>query len=120
MASRDVVATPSEPDRIGGQVPVRPALQSAVYLARVQPALLAVSAVVALGVAGCDVTEDADLERGQALFQRKSGTCHASAQAGAAAEVGPNLDASFAQARADEMDTAPSRASSSNRLRTPA
>jgi mono/diheme cytochrome c family protein len=82
---------------------VRPALSR--HLARrVRPALLAVSAVVALGVAGCDVTEDADLERGRALFQQKCSTCHALAQAGAAAEVGPNLDASFAQARADGMD----------------
>ena len=82
---------------------VRPALSR--HLARrVRPALLAVSAVVALGVAGCDVTEDADLDRGRALFQQKCSTCHALAQAGAAAEVGLNLDASFAQARADGMD----------------
>ncbi len=98
---------------------VRPAL-SRHLSRRVRPALLAVTAVVALGVAGCDVTEDADLERGRALFQQKCSTCHALAQAGAAAEVGPNLDASFAQARADGMDNDTSRASSSSRSRTPA
>ena len=60
--------------------------------------------VSGLAVAGCDTTEDADLERGRALFQTKCGTCHALAQAGTSATVGPDLDASFAQARADGMD----------------
>ncbi len=83
---------------------VRPAL-SRHLSRRVRPTLLAISAAVALGVAGCDVTEDADLERGRALFQQQCSTCHALAEAGAAAEVGPNLDASFAQARADGMDS---------------
>jgi mono/diheme cytochrome c family protein len=65
--------------------------------------------VLALGglilVAGCDVSEDADLDRGRQLFLANCGTCHTLAQAGSGAEVGPDLDASFAQARADGMDT---------------
>jgi mono/diheme cytochrome c family protein len=55
-------------------------------------------------LAGCDASEDADLDRGRALFLQKCGTCHTLAQAGSGADVGPNLDASFAQARADGMD----------------
>jgi mono/diheme cytochrome c family protein len=58
----------------------------------------------ALAVGGCDVNEDADLDRARALFQQKCGTCHPLAQAGTSANVGPDLDASFAQARADGMD----------------
>ena len=58
----------------------------------------------ALLLAGCDVSEDADVDRGRALFQQKCGTCHTLAQAGTSANVGPNLDAAFAQARLDGMD----------------
>jgi mono/diheme cytochrome c family protein len=56
-------------------------------------------------MAGCDSSEDADLDRGRALFLQKCGTCHTLAQAGSGADVGPNLDASFAKARADGMDS---------------
>jgi mono/diheme cytochrome c family protein len=56
-------------------------------------------------LAGCDASEDADLDRGRALFLQKCGTCHTLAQAGSGADVGPNLDASFAKARADGMDS---------------
>ena len=74
---------------------------------RIAPARLGIVAaalVGALAVAGCDVSEDADTERGRALFQQNCGTCHALAQAGTSAQVGPDLDAAFAQARADGMD----------------
>src|SRR5688572_3749014 len=82
----------------------RPLLRSRRRLGRVR--LGAVAGVLAAGVAmtGCDVSEDADLERGRALFQTKCGTCHALAQAGTSSTVGPDLDASFAQSRADGMD----------------
>jgi mono/diheme cytochrome c family protein len=66
--------------------------------------LLAVAAIGALAIAGCDVSEDSDLERGRALFQQKCGTCHTLAQAGTSATVGPNLDSSFTAARRDGMD----------------
>jgi len=56
-------------------------------------------------LAGCDASEDANLDRGRALFLQKCGTCHTLAQAGSGADVGPDLDASFAQARADGMDS---------------
>lgn len=77
-------------------------LRSARGRARVLGVALAGAAL--LIAPGCDVTEDSDLERGRALFQQKCGTCHALAQAGTAATLGPDLDASFAQARADGMD----------------
>jgi mono/diheme cytochrome c family protein len=56
-------------------------------------------------VAGCDVSEDADLDRGQALFTAQCGTCHTLTAAGSTANIGPNLDAAFARARADGMDS---------------
>jgi len=69
-----------------------------------RPAALAVAVAALATLAGCDASGEADLERGRALFQSKCGTCHALAQAGTSTEVGPNLDAAFAQARADGMD----------------
>jgi mono/diheme cytochrome c family protein len=54
--------------------------------------------------AGCDVSEDADTERGRSLFLQNCGTCHTLAEAGSSAQIGPDLDASFATARADGMD----------------
>ena len=39
------------------------------------------------------------------LFAQKCGTCHTLAQAGTAATIGPNLDAAFAEARANGEDS---------------
>jgi cbb3-type cytochrome c oxidase subunit III len=47
------------------------------------------------------MVEGGSLETGRQLFQENCGSCHALAAAGTSAEIGPNLDASFAQARAD-------------------
>lgn len=62
--------------------------------------MLALVALIALSVvaSGCGTT-DADPERGRALFIQKCGTCHAMAQAGTTAEVGPSMDHAFAAAR---------------------
>jgi mono/diheme cytochrome c family protein len=65
--------------------------------------LLAGMAALSL-LGGCSFTQNADKQRGRTLFIQKCGTCHALAQAGTQATVGPNLDAAFAQARADGMD----------------
>jgi mono/diheme cytochrome c family protein len=65
--------------------------------------LVAVVAAVAVGFGGCDSGDNADLDRGRSLFLTNCGTCHTLAQAGSTAQVGPNLDAAFAQARADGM-----------------
>jgi mono/diheme cytochrome c family protein len=73
--------------------------------ARRRAILLSTTILLAAGVAsGCDLQEDADLERGRQLFQTNCGTCHTLAEAGTAATVGPDLDASFAAARDTGMD----------------
>lgn len=68
--------------------------------------LLALAALFALVVAasGCGTTE-ADPQRGRELFKVKCGTCHALAQAGSTAQVGPDLDRAFAAARAVGNDS---------------
>lgn len=66
---------------------------------------LALALVGLVALAGCDASEDADLERGRALFLQDCGTCHTLAEAGSGAQVGPDLDASFAQARSAGMDS---------------
>ena len=53
---------------------------------------------------GCDLQEDADLERGEQLFTQKCGSCHALTAAGTNSEVGPDLDLAFASSRAAGMD----------------
>jgi mono/diheme cytochrome c family protein len=64
-------------------------------------ALLALAALagLALTASGCG-TSTADEQRGRVLFVQKCGVCHAMAQAGTTAQIGPNLDAAFAAARA--------------------
>ncbi|MBS1880881.1 MAG: c-type cytochrome [Actinobacteria bacterium] len=49
-------------------------------------------------ISGCGTTT-ADTARGRELFKQKCGVCHALAQAGTTAEVGPDLDDAFAAAR---------------------
>jgi mono/diheme cytochrome c family protein len=65
------------------------------------PILLA--AGTAVGFAGCGGQDDTT--RGRELFVTKCGTCHQLAEAGTSANIGPNLDAAFAQARAVGMDS---------------
>jgi mono/diheme cytochrome c family protein len=61
--------------------------------------VLAALAAVALPASGCGTTS-ADPERGRILFGQKCGVCHAMAQAGTKAQIGPDLDDAFAAARA--------------------
>lgn len=61
--------------------------------------LLAALVAIALPASGCG-TSTADVERGRTLFVQKCGTCHAMAQAGTTAQIGPDLDSAFAAARA--------------------
>jgi mono/diheme cytochrome c family protein len=65
-------------------------------------AVLMTGALAAL--TGCDLQEDADIDRGRAIFTQKCGTCHALAEAGSTVNIGPNLDDAFRQARKDGMD----------------
>jgi mono/diheme cytochrome c family protein len=65
----------------------------------------AAMAVASLGVlTGCDLQENADLERGEQLFTQKCGSCHALTGAGTNADVGPNLDLAFQASREAGMD----------------
>lgn len=66
----------------------------------IRPLLVLVAlAGVALAASGCGTTS-ADETRGRILFVEKCGTCHAMAQAGTTAQIGPNLDQAFDDARA--------------------
>lgn len=60
---------------------------------------------MAVGLAACGtggkVSSSADVQNGKTLFQQKCAGCHALAAVGSAGGIGPNLDDSFAQARAD-------------------
>jgi mono/diheme cytochrome c family protein len=62
--------------------------------------LLTLTALVAVVVvaSGCGTTT-ADTTRGRVLFEQKCGNCHALAQAGTTAQIGPDLDDAFAAAR---------------------
>ncbi len=59
--------------------------------------LVALLAAV-LVISGCGTTSP-DIARGRVLFTQKCGVCHALAQAGTTATIGPNLDDAFAAAR---------------------
>jgi mono/diheme cytochrome c family protein len=59
---------------------------------------LAALAAVVVAASGCGTTT-ADPERGRVLFVQKCGVCHAMAQAGTTATIGPDLDDAFAAAR---------------------
>ena len=56
--------------------------------------------LAACGTGGV-ATGATDQQNGKTLFQQKCAGCHALAAAGSAGGIGPNLDDSFAQARAD-------------------
>jgi cbb3-type cytochrome c oxidase subunit III len=60
---------------------------------------------LALALSACGtggkVSATVDVQNGKQLFQQKCAGCHALAAVGSAGGIGPNLDDSFAQARAD-------------------
>lgn len=65
---------------------------------------IALTGVAVLAVSGCDLQEDADLDNGRELFTTQCGTCHILAEAGTTADLGPDLDAAFADSRAHGFD----------------
>lgn len=71
---------------------------------RAAKSLLAAGALAALAVAGCDLQEGADTENGRQLFVEQCGSCHILQEAGTSGNLGPDLDAAFANARAVGMD----------------
>jgi cbb3-type cytochrome c oxidase subunit III len=60
---------------------------------------------MALALAACGtggkVSGSANAQNGKTIFQQKCAGCHALAAVGSTANIGPNLDHAFAQARAD-------------------
>jgi mono/diheme cytochrome c family protein len=68
--------------------------------------VLALLGGLVLATSGCGTTT-ADPARGRTLFVQKCGVCHAMAQAGTSAEIGPDLDGAFAAARevGEDSDT---------------
>ncbi len=71
--------------------------------------LLATAGLAMIVLAGCGTSESAPInndfqDRGRQLFNAKCGTCHKMAAAASVGEQGPDLDISFAAARAAGMD----------------
>jgi mono/diheme cytochrome c family protein len=67
-------------------------------------AALALSVIAVAALGGCGASESGNFDRGRQLFVSKCGTCHTMKQAATTGTQGPDLDAAFAQARADGMD----------------
>ncbi len=55
-------------------------------------------------LAGCGTAETGNFDRGRQIFVAKCGSCHTLAEAATTGVQGPDLDAAFAQARAQGMD----------------
>jgi len=68
-------------------------------------AALALSGITLLTTSGCGVAQHGSVDRGRQLFTSKCATCHTLKDAGSTAQIGPNLDAAFAQARAAGEDS---------------
>jgi cytochrome c2 len=68
--------------------------------------LLTFSAAIfaAVALTGCDLQENADLDNGRQQFVDNCGTCHILAEAATAGNLGPDLDAAFADARSRGFD----------------
>ena len=66
--------------------------------------MVAAMAALALGASACGTTT-ADVENGRILFIEKCGECHTMAEAGTSGTIGPNLDTSFAAARATGQES---------------
>jgi mono/diheme cytochrome c family protein len=67
-------------------------------------AALALSGAALIGLAGCGVSQTGSFDRGKQLFAAQCATCHSLKEAGSTTQIGPDLDAAFAQARRDGMD----------------
>jgi mono/diheme cytochrome c family protein len=66
-------------------------------------ALVVAVALVSV-LSGCGVSTKGDFDRGKQLFAAQCSQCHALKDAGSTSTIGPDLDAAFAQARAQGMD----------------
>jgi cytochrome c6 len=78
--------------------------------------------VLALTLAACGTggrVEQGSLDNGRKLFGEKCGSCHTLEAAGTTSEVGPNLDASFAQARSEGFEESSIRDIVAGQIREP-
>ena len=77
---------------------------------------------IAFALAACGTggrVERGSLDNGRKVFQESCGSCHALAAAGTSGGIGPNLDASFAQARADGFEESSIRDIVAGQIRDP-
>jgi mono/diheme cytochrome c family protein len=65
---------------------------------------LAVAVAVVPALSGCGVSTKGDFDRGKQLFTARCAQCHTLRDAASISPIGPDLDAAFAQARAQGMD----------------
>jgi len=78
--------------------------------------------VLALTLAACGTggrVEQGSLDNGRQVFGAKCGGCHTLEAAGTTSEIGPNLDASFAQARSEGFDESSIRDIVAGQIREP-
>jgi mono/diheme cytochrome c family protein len=75
-----------------------------VKLRRVQILTVAAGAAIVAIASGCDLQENADTDNGRDLFVESCGSCHILQEAATTGNLGPDLDAAFADARASGMD----------------
>jgi mono/diheme cytochrome c family protein len=78
--------------------------------------------IVAFTLAACGTggrVERGSLDNGRKVFGEKCGTCHALQAAGTSSDIGPNLDAAFAQARADGFEESSIRDIVAGQIRDP-
>lgn len=71
---------------------------------RVQLLTVAAGAAIVAIVSGCDLQENADVDNGRETFVEVCGSCHILQEAATTGNIGPDLDAAFADARASGMD----------------
>ena len=78
-------------------------------------------AVLATGCGTAGLTDEAaDTGRGKQLFAEKCASCHALADAGSKATIGPNLDAAFRPGRNEGFEESTVRAIVATQIRYPA
>jgi len=78
--------------------------------------------VLALTLAACGTggrVEQGSLDNGRQLFGEKCGGCHTLEAAGTTSDIGPNLDASFAQARSEGFEESSIRDIVAGQIREP-
>jgi mono/diheme cytochrome c family protein len=71
---------------------------------RVRLLTVAAGAAIVAAVSGCDLQENADVDHGRQQFVEVCGSCHILQEAATTGNIGPDLDAAFADARASGMD----------------